>query len=276
MARKPLKFLGETVAVVLAVIVFIIPFYYILINSFKDTRESAALNLNWPSSFHIIENYAEVFQARDYMIVRAFFNSTVITLVSIAILALIGAMAGFVLQRRKNKPLAVVNFLFMAGLMIPPAVVPTIWVLDNIGLFKTMLGLIMVEAAINIPFTIMLYMGFVASIPREIDEAAVVDGANGWWYFFRIIFPILKPVTSTVIILNAVNIFNDFVNPLYFLPGAKNATVQLTLYNFMSMYNTSYNLLFADVILITIPPFILFLLFNKRIVAGMTAGAVKG
>ncbi|MNJ61049.1 L-arabinose transport system permease protein AraQ [compost metagenome] len=76
--------------------------------------------------------------------------------------------------------------------------------------------------------------------------------------------------------LTSVNVFNDFVNPLYFLPGAENATAQLTLYNFMSLYNTSYNLLFADVVLLTIPPLLLFLIFNKRIVAGMTAGAVKG
>lgn len=170
----------------------------------------------------------------------------------------------------------IVNLIFMAGLMIPPAIVPTIWVLNGIGLFKTMAGLIFIEVVLNIPFTIMLYLGFIASIPKEIDEAAFVDGAGSLRFFFRIIMPLLKPITATVIILNAVNIFNDFVNPLYFLPGAKNATLQLTLYNFMSTYNTSYNLLFADVILITIPPFIFFLIFNNRIVAGMTAGSVKG
>lgn len=89
-------------------------------------------------------------------------------------------------------------------------------------------------------------------------------------------FPLLKPVTSTIIILNAVTIFNDFTNPLYFLPGNDNVTVQLTLYNFMGRYSSSYNLLFADVLIITIPMLILFLFFNKKIVDGMVAGAVKG
>ncbi|HUX20829.1 MAG TPA: carbohydrate ABC transporter permease, partial [Spirochaetia bacterium] len=89
-------------------------------------------------------------------------------------------------------------------------------------------------------------------------------------------FPLMQPVTATIIVLNGVNIFNDFVDPLYFFPGANNATVQLTLYNFISRYITQYNLLFADVLLISIPPLILFIIFNRRIVAGIVAGAIKG
>lgn len=136
--------------------------------------------------------------------------------------------------------------------------------------------MIFIETALQISFTIMLYRGFMGSIPVELEEAGYIDGCTSWNIFMRIIFPLLKPVTATVIILNAVTIFNDFTNPLYFLPGAKNATVQLTLYNFMGQYSNSYNMLFADVILITVPMLILFVFFNKRIVDGMVAGAVKG
>lgn len=274
--RKSGKIIAELFAILLTVILFIIPFYFILINSFKNSREASKMNLQWPNAFQILENYREVIQAQDYMLIRAFFNSAFITVASIIILVFVCAMAGFIMQRRKSKPLTIVHFLFLAGLMIPPAVVPTIWVLNGIGMFKTMVGLILIEVAINIPFAIILYSGFVATIPREIDEAALVDGAGSLNFFFRMILPLLKPVTSTIIVLTSVNVFNDFVNPLYFLPGAENATAQLTLYNFMSLYNTSYNLLFADVVLLTVPPLILFLIFNKRIVAGMTAGAVKG
>lgn len=274
--RKSGKIIAELFAILLTVILFIIPFYFILINSFKNSREASKMNLQWPNAFQILENYREVIQAQDYMLIRAFFNSAFITVASIIILVFVCAMAGFIMQRRKSKPLTIVHFLYLAGLMIPPAVVPTIWVLNGIGMFKTMAGLILIEVAINIPFAIILYSGFVATIPREIDEAALVDGAGSLNFFFRMILPLLKPVTSTIIVLTSVNVFNDFVNPLYFLPGAENATAQLTLYNFMSLYNTSYNLLFADVVLLTVPPLILFLIFNKRIVAGMTAGAVKG
>jgi raffinose/stachyose/melibiose transport system permease protein len=207
---------------------------------------------------------------------RAFFNSTVLTLGSIAILVLLCAMAGYVLQRRTDRATPVFNFLILAGLIIPPAIVPTIWVLDGLHLFKTLFGLILVEVALGFSFAVLLYKGFMATIPREIDEAAVMDGCGGFRLFFRMILPLLQPVTATVIVLSSVSIFNDFTNPLYFLPGANNVTVQLTLYNFQSQFVTQYNLLFTNILLITIPPLLLFLFFNKRIVAGMTAGSVKG
>ena len=114
-----------------------------------------------------------------------------------------------------------------------------------------------------------------ATIPRKLDEAALIEGCGRFQLFLRIIMPLLKPVSATVIVLTAVGVYNDFVNPLYFFPGSENATLQLTLYNFMSLYGTQWNLLFTNILLISIPPLILFIFFNKRIVAGMTSGAVK-
>ncbi|WP_100404316.1 carbohydrate ABC transporter permease [Bacillus solitudinis] len=274
--KNGIQFLIEAVAVLLFSIIFLIPFYFIFVNSFKTSQEAAELSMSWPSEFQILSNFTEVLNARNGMLLTAYFNSTVITVLSITILVVVCSMTGFVLQRRKGKGVSMMAFLFLSGLMIPPAIVPTIWVLEKLHLFKTLPGITLIMVALTIPFSIVLYNGFIATIPREIDEAAIIDGCGSWRLFFNIIFPLLKPIHSTVIILNAVNIFNDFVHPLYFFPGAQNATVQLTLYNFMSMYNTSWNLLFANVLLITIPPFILFLFFSNKIVAGMTSGAVKG
>jgi raffinose/stachyose/melibiose transport system permease protein len=127
-----------------------------------------------------------------------------------------------------------------------------------------------------LPFSILLYRAFISTSPRELDEAAIIDGARPFDVFFRIILPLLWPVTVTNIVVQSVAIFNDFTNPLYYLPGNANATVQLTLYNFQSQFQTSYNLLFTNIALITIPPLLVFLFFNRQIVAGMTAGAVKG
>ncbi|MBD3921695.1 carbohydrate ABC transporter permease [Paenibacillus sp. PR3] len=265
----------ETVAVILSVVIFWVPFFFVIINSLKSKTDAALLDLSWPSSIQW-SNYKEVLTAQDHMVIRSFINSTLITLLSIVVLIIVSAMTGYVLQRRNDRWSGIIQFLVMAGLMIPPAVVPTIWVLDSIHLFKTMTGIVLVEVALGISFAVMLFRSFMATIPREIDEAAVVDGCGSLRMFFQIIFPLLMPVTSTVVVLSSVGIYNDFVNPLYFFPGAKNATIQLTLYNFTSMYNTSWNLLFADIMLISIPPLILFIFFNKRIVAGMTAGAVKG
>lgn len=276
MKKKRIKYLiGDILGVLVATIIFIIPFAFMLVNSLKERRESNLLQLSLPEVFHF-ENYLEVFKTNNYQILTAFKNSGSIVVGAVIILIVVGAMGGYVLQRRKDKTMQVINSLIMVGLMVPAAILPTIWVLQKIGLYKTLPGMIFIETALQIPFTIMLYRGFMGSIPVELEEAGYIDGCTSWNIFMRIIFPLLKPVTATVIILNAVTIFNDFTNPLYFLPGAKNATVQLTLYNFMGQYSNSYNMLFADVILITVPMLILFVFFNKRIVDGMVAGAVKG
>jgi raffinose/stachyose/melibiose transport system permease protein len=185
-------------------------------------------------------------------------------------------MVAWVLQRRKSRWNGVVNFLILSGLIIPPAVVPTIWVLQSLGLFKTLPGLILIEVAFGLSFCVMLFRAFIAGIPKELDEAAVIDGCGPVRLFFRVIFPLLRSVMVTVIVVQSVAVFNDFQHPLYFLPGDANATVQLTLFNFQSQFATSYNLLFMNILLITIPPLIMYMFFNRQIVAGMTAGAVKG
>ncbi|MGA2975083.1 MAG: carbohydrate ABC transporter permease [Spirochaetia bacterium] len=275
MNRTARHILIEGAAILLSMVIFWVPFYYVVLNSLKSVSEAADMSLAWPKALLFIQNYGAVLSAQEGMVIRAFVNSTLLTVMSIAVMVLVCAMAGFVMQRRQGKASPLINFLVLAGLMIPPSIVPTIWVLRGVGLFKTLPGLVLVEVALGFPFSTLLYRGFVVTVPREIDEAAIIDGCGGLQLFFRIILPLLKPVTSTIIVLSAVTIFNDFVNPLYFLPGAKNATMQLTLYNFMSMYVTQWNLLFADVVLISLPPLVLFIFFNKRIVEGITAGAVK-
>jgi raffinose/stachyose/melibiose transport system permease protein len=185
-------------------------------------------------------------------------------------------MAAFVLARRPGKISEIASFVVLSGLVVPPAIVPTIWVLQRLHLFKTLPGLIFIEVAYSASFSILIYRAFINSIPKEIDEAAAVDGCTGFALYRKIIFPLLMPVNATILITTSVAIFNDFTNPLYFTPGDENATVQLTLYNFNSQYLSQYHLLFTDILLITIPPLLLFVIFNKKIVAGMTSGSVKG
>ncbi len=264
------------VAIVLSGVVFLVPFAFILLTAVKSRQQASLLDFSWPTEWHLVQNLVEVVQARDYMLIIAFINSTILTVASVAILVVLAAMVAFVLQRRRTRWTGFINFLVLSGLIIPPAVVPTIWVLQELGLFRTMPGLIMIEVAFGLSFCILLFRAFIATIPRELDEAAIIDGAGPLRLFFRVILPLLRSVVITVVVVQSVTIFNDFTNPLYFLPGDENATVQLTLYNFASAYSTQYNLLFMDILLITIPPLIMFLFFNKRIVAGMTAGAVKG
>jgi raffinose/stachyose/melibiose transport system permease protein len=263
-------------AILVSFFLFIVPFIFVILTALKDKKESALRGFSWPTTFHFWDNLVEVISTRDYMLLTAFINSSILTIASVTLLVIFGAMVGFVLQRRPGRWTPLVNFLVLAGLIIPPAVVPTIWVLQNLGLFKTLHGLIFIEVAYGLSFCVLLFRAFVATIPRELDEAAIMDGATPLRLFFQIILPLLRPVVVTVIVVQSVAVFNDFTNALYYLPGNKNVTVQLTLYNFQSMFDTSYNLLFMNILLITIPPLIVFLFFNRQIVAGLTAGAVKG
>jgi len=281
--RKPLtwrrfvqKYLVGIIAVIVSIIVFLVPFAFIFLTASKTTQEASLLQFTLPTQWNIVQNFLDVLQTRDYIILRAFFNSTVLTVASVAIMVVLAAMVGYVLQRRKSRWNPLINFLVLAGLIVPPAVVPTIWVMQGLGIFKTMPGMILIEAAFGISFCILLFRAFVSTIPRELDEAAIIDGAGPIRLFFQVVLPLLKPVIVTVVVVQAVFVFNDFTNPLYFLPGEANATVQLTLYNFQSVNVSQWNLLFMDILLITIPPLILFIFFNRQIVAGMTSGAVKG
>jgi raffinose/stachyose/melibiose transport system permease protein len=275
--RKPRpNYLLSIVAILVSIVVFLVPFVFILLTAVKTRQDASELKFSWPHQFQFVQNFIDVVQARDYLLLIAYINSTILTVCSVAILVVLAAMVAYVLQRRESRWNGFINFLVLSGLIIPPAVVPTIWVLQRLGLFRTMPGLILIEVAFGLAFCVLLFQAFISSIPRELDEAAIIDGAGPLRLFFRAIFPLLRSVIITVIVVQSVNVFNDFVNPLYFLPGEENATVQLTLFNFNSQFNTQYNLLFMDILLVTIPPLSMFLFFNRQIVAGMTAGAVKG
>jgi raffinose/stachyose/melibiose transport system permease protein len=257
-------------------IIFVVPFAFIFVTAAKTRAEAALFQFNWPSQFQLLENLREVLTFGDYRMFRALWNSTLLTVGSVTLIVLLSALVAFVMQRRQDRVAAIANSVMLAGLIIPPAVVPTIFLLQWLGIYKTLFGLIMVEVAYLMPFAILIFRAFMASIPSEIDEAAIMDGASPLQVFLWIILPLLKPAIVTVIVTSAVGIYNDFVGPLYFLPGNENVTAQLTLFSFMSQFSSQWNLLFADVIVITILPLIMFMFFQRQIVSGMTAGAIKG
>jgi raffinose/stachyose/melibiose transport system permease protein len=261
-------------AIVVSAIFFVVPFAFIFVIASKDLPQSNLLEFSWPQPFVLLDNLGQALSNRDYVLVIAFINSFLLTAVAVAALVVFGAMVAYVWQRRRSRLNPLISILVLAGLIVPPAVVPTIWVLQGLSLFKTMPGLILVEIAYGLPFCILLFRAFIATVPRELDEAAVVDGAGPVQVFFRVIFPVLRSVIMTVIILQTVAIYNVFQSALYFLPGTP--TVQLTLFSLQSQFTTQYNLLFASILLVTIPPLIMFIFFNRKIVEGMAAGSGKG
>jgi raffinose/stachyose/melibiose transport system permease protein len=274
------KFMANTwvdiVALVVVGIIFVVPFVFIFLTAAKTSAEAGLFQFSWPSQFQLLENVRDVLSFGNNRMFLAMWNSIVLTVGSVTLIVLLSALVAFVMQRRGDRTASAFSSILLAGLILPPAVVPTIFLLQGLGLYKTLLGLILVEVAFQLPFATLILRAFMSTIPREIDEAAIIDGASPWQVFSTVILPLLKPAIVTVIVVSAVFIYNDFTLPLYFLPGSQNVTVQLTLYSFMSQFTSRWNLLFADVVFITLPPLIMFLFFQRQIVAGMTTGAVKG
>ena len=274
------KFIAKTwidaVALVVFGIIFIVPFIFIFLTAAKTSQEASLFQFSWPSKFQLFENIRDVIGFGDRRMLRALWNSTLLTVGSVTLIVLFSALVAYVMQRRADRVASVVSSVMLAGLIIPPAVVPTIFLLQWVHLYKTLLGLIMVEVAFTMPFATLIFRAFMANIPRELDEAAIIDGASSTRVFFTIILPLLQPAIITVIVTSSVGIYNDFVSPLYFLPGSANVTAQLTLFSFMSQFRSQWNLLFADVVVITIPPLVMFMFFQRQLVSGLTAGAVKG
>jgi raffinose/stachyose/melibiose transport system permease protein len=266
----------DALALVVIGIVFVVPFIFIFLTAAKTRQEAALFEFSLPTKFQLLENIRDVITYGDNRMLLALWNSALLTVGSVTLIVLLSAMVAFVMQRRADRLAGGASSIMLAGLIIPPAVVPTIFVLQWIGLYKTLLGLIMVEVAFTLPFATLVLRAFMATIPREIDESAILDGASPLRVFVSIILPLLQPAIVTVIVVSAVGIYNDFTGPLYFLPGAQNVTAQLTLFSFISQFSSQWNLLFADVVVITILPLVMFLFFQRQIVSGLTAGAIKG
>jgi raffinose/stachyose/melibiose transport system permease protein len=264
------------IAIAVSFVVFLVPFVFIVLQAVKTAPDAGQLTFSWPQKWALWSNLRTVLSTNDGVVGRSFLNSAILTVGSVTIMVVLSAMVGYVLQRRSSRINGVISFFVLAGLIVPPAVVPTIWVLQKTGLFKSMSGMILIETTFGLSFCILLFRAFVATIPRELDEAAVLDGAGPIRLFFSVVLPLLRPVVITVIVVQSVTVFNDFAGPLYFLPGSDNATVQQTLYSFQSRTLSQYNLLFTDLLLMTIPPLLLYIFFNRQIVSGMTSGAVKG
>ena len=263
-------------AIIVSVVVFLVPFSFVILQAAKSPAEASSLSFSWPSKWQFGENLVAALAANDGFLIRALINSAVLTVGSLTLMVIISAMAGYVLARKKSRWGPLVNFFVLAGLIVPPAVVPTIWVMQGLQLFGTMGGMILLEATFGLSFCILLFRAFVGGVPRELDEAAVLDGANPITLFTRIVLPLLRPVIVTVVVVQSVFVFNDFALPLYFLPGAQNVTAQLALYTFSGQNLSFYNLLFMAILIITVPPLVGYIFFNRQIVGGITSGAVKG
>ena len=267
--------LGRNVLTILFALIYLIPLYIAVVNSFKSYWDVIKSPLSLPTS-PTLDNFIEAFQSSN--ILSLYGTSILITGTSVALLILICSTAAYIIIRRKNK---ICKFLYgfaLIGIMVPPVVtlVPSIKTLSMLGLMYTPWGLLMFYGGAYFSTTIFLYTGFLNSIPETLDESAYIDGANTVTIFFRIIFPLLKPCTATVIILMGMWIWNDFLNPMYILGSTAGKTITLGIYNSIGAYTSKWNMVFANVILASFPVVVLYLCMQKQFMTGLTAGAVKG
>lgn len=252
----------------------LIPFYIVLVNSFKPLDEAAMMGFGLPKVWHALENYITVFNEAHILV--AFRNSMIISTTSVVLIVVISSMAAFVIQRRSTKVTKTIFNIIMLGMIIPLNMVCTFFVMKSLHLTDSLLGMILVVTTVNLPVSTFIYVGYYKTIPKEIDEAAIVDGCNFIQMFFKVIFPLLKPATATVVIINFIAVWNDFNVSVFFLNSPDKVSMVMTQFLFMGSKASDWNLVFADVVLCSIPMIIIFIIFQKQIIKGMTSGSVKG
>jgi ABC-type sugar transport system, permease component len=272
MGRKVQSILLEIILILISLIA-IIPIYMMIAGSLKTSQEAALFNIKLPTEWRF-DNYAKVVEQAD--VFKAFLNGVIYSFSSAVVTCVVSAMAAFIIVRSNTKLLNGVYNLFIIGLIIPTNLIVSIFLLKILKIYGTFPAVILIYIALLIPFTLFLYSGFIKNINREIDEAAIIDGCNIYRLFFYIIFPLLQPVTVTAAIINIINVWNDFLIQLYFTSSSGMWSMPATVYNFFGMYGSQWNLVFADLVLTSLPMGIVFLVFQRYIISGMTAGSVKG
>lgn len=253
-------------------IVTIYPLLMVILTAFKTRGEAGYLNINLPKAWQF-SNFAEVWR---YNFMRSLGNSVFITIVSVTLTLLLSSVLSFVLARRNTRFCKAAYRFMTFGIIAPFAAMPTIQLLRFLGLYGSRLGLSLSYAALFMPFTTMIFTGFIKGIPRELDEAAVIDGVRGFPLFTLIVFPLLKPVIATAGVLNFMWVWNELQIPMYLLNSSTKWTLPLSVFNFYGQFSRYWNLVCADVVLVSIPVVLVYIFAQKYIVNGMIAGAVKG
>lgn len=254
--------------------IFLYPFFLVLLNSLKTNKEVILDPLALPQKFNL-EGYAKAFSKMNYF--RSFSNSLLVTLGSIIILILIAVMCAH-LFARNNWKINNVIFMIMVASMIIPFQTIMIPIVKNFSAFKLTNNLgavVFFYAGAHISMAVFMYHGFIKNIPFELEEAAGIDGCSEMGILFKIIFPMLKPITSTVVILDVLAIWNDFLLPYVLLYKDSLKTLPLMTFSFVGQYSTDYTLVTSGLILTMLPVIILYLLLQKQIIEGVAQGAIK-
>jgi len=272
-ARKRFGAIGVNILAWVISIVLITPLLLILFNSLKTGAESAYMSLSLPTSPQW-GNFLVVIQKGKLAI--TFLNSALYSGFSVLLTTMLASMTAYVLSRNRRKLHNFIYFFIVLGITMPINFVTLMRVMQILHLLNNRLGVVLLYAAIQMPFNVFLIYSFVGRIPRDIDEAGIIDGCSPMRLYTAVILPLLTPVLVTVMVLTFLNTWNEFVLPLYILGNSGKWPMTLAVYNFFGMYFRDWNLVCADIVLTSLPVVLVYLAGQKYIVSGMTAGAVKG
>lgn len=271
MKKLIIKLLKQFVCLGLSIAV-VLPFYMVLINSFKTKSEAARMKLSLPKEW-LFSNYTEVIEKGR--LVQGFLNSVTYAVIPTTIAVVTCAMAAFVICRKRTKTNNFLYYFILCGLFFPVNFVTLTKVLNIFGLTNSRAGVMITFLSSMIPFCVFTLRNFILSVPVELDEAAVIDGAGPLRLFFNIISPLLKPILVTCFILQFMGVWNDFLTPLYLTSRSKLFPMTMAVYQFFGRNTNKWNYIFADIILTCIPVIIVYLIGQKYIVGGLTSGSVK-
>jgi raffinose/stachyose/melibiose transport system permease protein len=263
----------EIIGIILAII-FLIPFYFVIINSVKSFAEILIDAASWPKEV-LFSNYTKVWEVINFP--RAFWNSLVITVLSNVGLVVISSMAAWKMVRTPGKFSKILFILFVSAMVIPfqTVMIPLMKLGGALNLTNSIPGLVIMYFGFGVPLSLFLYHGFVKTVPIEIEESARMDGCSQFGVFWRIVFPLLKPITVTVIILNTLWIWNDFLLPLLVLQDAELRTIPLATSSFFAQYTKQWDMGLAALVLGITPVIIFFLFLQKHIIKGIAQGSIK-
>lgn len=269
------RMLVTEIIMALVAILFLAPFYFLFVNSVKPFGDIMSNSASWPTEFHW-SNYAKAWELTRFP--EAFTNSLLITVISVLLMALFSAMGAYRMVRANTWFNRTLFFLFIAAMVIPfqSIMIPLMRVVNELGVNNSKLGLIMTYLGLGAPMSIFLFHGFVKSIPLEIEEASTVDGCTGISVFFRIVLPMLKPMLMTVIILNTLWVWNDYLLPSLILQKPDMRTIPLATFAFFGQYTKQWDIALPALALGIAPIIIFFLALQRYIVEGIAAGSVKG
>ncbi|WP_372660899.1 carbohydrate ABC transporter permease [Cohnella sp.] len=258
-----------------AALVFLYPFYLVLVNSFKTMSDLLSHMSSLPMDI-VWENYSKAWSILNFP--RVFMNSLIINVFSIVGVTLLSAMAAYQIVRRKNKFNIVMFGLFVASMVIPfhAIMIPLVQVVRYMGLVDKLFGVVFAYWGLSLSFAIFLFHGFVKSLPVEIEEAALIDGSTVYGLFFRIVIPLLKPITMTVILLNSLWFWNDFLLPMLLIQSPDLRTIQIAINSLFGQYMKKWDWALPAIVMAMLPAIAFFLLLQRQIIEGITSGGVKG